>query len=59
MLIAFCGLPGTGKTTLARSLAHCLQATYRRIDTIEEALLADDGGALVARGVGAASRPSV
>jgi tRNA uridine 5-carbamoylmethylation protein Kti12 len=57
MLIAFCGLPGTGKTTLARSLAHCLQATYRRIDTIED--LADDGGALVARGVGAASRPSV
>jgi predicted kinase len=52
MLIAFCGLPGTGKTTLARSLAHRLQATYLRIDTIEEALLADDGGSLVARGAG-------
>lgn len=52
MLIAFCGLPGTGKTTLARRLAHRLQATYLRIDTIEEALLADDGARLVARGAG-------
>ena len=52
MLIAFCGLPGTGKTTLARSLAHRLQATYLRIDTIEDVLLADDGAPLVARGAG-------
>jgi predicted kinase len=52
MLIAFCGLPGSGKTTLARRLAHRLQATYLRIDTIEEALLADDGEPLVARGAG-------
>jgi predicted kinase len=52
MLIAFCGLPGTGKTTLARSLAHRLQATYLRIDTIEDVLLADDAGPLVARGAG-------
>ena len=36
MLIAFCGLPGTGKTTLARSLAHRLEATYLRTDTIED-----------------------
>jgi predicted kinase len=52
MLIAFCGLPGAGKTTLARSLAQRLQAVYLRIDTIEEVLLADRGAPLVARGAG-------
>ena len=52
MLIVFCGLPGAGKTTLARRLAQQRQATYLRIDAIEEALLADGGGALVDRGAG-------
>jgi predicted kinase len=52
MLIAFGGVPGTGKTTLARSLAHRLQATYLRIDTIEEVLLAEDGASLVDSGGG-------
>ena len=52
MLIAFCGLPGTGKTTLARSLPHRLQATYLAIDTVEDVLLANDGAPLVARGAG-------
>jgi len=52
MLIAFCGLPGTGKTTLARRLARQRQATYLRIDAIEDALLADGGGPLVDRGTG-------
>jgi Cdc6-like AAA superfamily ATPase len=52
MLIAFCGLPGTGKTTLARRLARRLQAAYLRIDTVEEVLLAEDGAPLVARGAG-------
>jgi len=37
-LIILSGLPGTGKTTLARLLAHQLGATYLRIDTIEQAL---------------------
>jgi len=49
MLIVFSGLPGTGKTTIARSLAPRLDATYLRIDTIEQAIrnagvLADDVG---------------
>src|SRR5215475_8610940 len=52
MLIAFCGLPATGKTTLARCLAHRLNATYLRIDSIEEALLGNNGGPLVAAGAG-------
>ena len=49
MLVVFGGLPGTGKTTLARQVADRLGATYLRIDTIEQALrsslaLGDDLG---------------
>jgi len=51
-LITFSGLPGTGKTTLAKLLAVRLCAIYLRIDTIEQALarcslkiaLAEDAG---------------
>jgi predicted kinase len=39
MLIAFSGLPGTGKTSIARELAKRLRATYLRIDTIEQAIV--------------------
>lgn len=38
MLIAFSGLPGTGKSTIARLLAQRVGATWLRIDTIEQAL---------------------
>jgi predicted kinase len=38
MLIVFGGLPGTGKTTIARVLAVRMQAVYLRIDVIEQAL---------------------
>ncbi|BAV74515.1 ATPase [Pseudomonas chlororaphis subsp. aurantiaca] len=38
MLIVFSGLPGSGKTTIARALASHLRATYLRIDSIEQAL---------------------
>ena len=38
MLIVFAGLPGVGKTTLARGLAAQLRAVHLRIDSIEQAL---------------------
>ena len=38
MLFAFAGLPGAGKTTIARLLARELRGAYLRIDTIEQAL---------------------
>lgn len=38
MLIVFSGLPGTGKTTIARALAAKLGAVYLRIDNIEQAI---------------------
>lgn len=38
MLVVFGGLPGTGKTTLSRTLAHRHAATYLRIDAIEQAM---------------------
>jgi predicted kinase len=38
MLIAFSGLPGTGKTTISRQLAARLAAVYICVDTIEQAI---------------------
>ncbi|HII4351046.1 MULTISPECIES: AAA family ATPase [Enterobacter] len=39
MLLIFGGLPGTGKSTIARLLAARLDAVWLRIDSIEQALI--------------------
>lgn len=38
MLIIFGGLPGVGKTTIAKSLVKSLNAAYLRVDTVEQVL---------------------
>ena len=45
-LVVLAGLPGVGKTTLARGAARRLGAAYLRVDTVEHALR--DGGTLLA-----------
>ncbi|MFD0715631.1 AAA family ATPase [Paenibacillus sp. GCM10027626] len=40
MLYIFSGLPGTGKSTLSSALARKLQATYLRVDVVEQAMQA-------------------
>ncbi len=39
-LVSLAGLPGTGKTTLARLLAVSLRAVHLRVDSIEQAIVA-------------------
>jgi predicted kinase len=38
MLIVLSGLPGVGKTTIARELARRIGAVYLRVDSIEQAI---------------------
>ena len=40
LLAVFAGLPGSGKSVLARGVADAIGATYLRIDTIESAIAA-------------------
>jgi predicted kinase len=42
LLIIFAGLPGVGKTSIARELARLRQAVYLRIDTIEQTMFRAD-----------------
>jgi predicted kinase len=53
MLVIFSGLPGVGKTAIARELARQIGAVYLRIDTIEQALRSpiDDFGYRIAYAV--------
>jgi predicted kinase len=39
MLVIICGLPATGKTTLARALAQQVDGVHLRVDTIEQAIV--------------------
>jgi predicted kinase len=38
MLIIFSGLPGSGKSTVAKIVAKRLGAVYLRVDTVEQAI---------------------
>ena len=42
--ISFSGLPGVGKTTIARELARQIGAVHLSIDTIEQAIRSSIGG---------------
>jgi predicted kinase len=39
VLIVFAGLPGVGKTTVARELAYQIGAVHLRVDSIEQAII--------------------
>jgi predicted kinase len=54
MLVAFSGLPGVGKSEVARRVARALGAAYLRIDTVEVAICPDPETDVGAAGYAAA-----
>ena len=44
MLVILAGLPGTGKTTIARALTREIDAVHLRVDTIEQAVVRAGAG---------------
>ncbi len=55
LIVVFAGLPGTGKTTLAREIADRMGATFLRIDSLDAAMTRwgfDVSGSPVAYAVG-------
>ena len=58
-LVVFSGLPGVGKSTIARLLSARLRAAYLRVDTIEQAIRSGGVGAVGAAGYEVANRLAV
>ena len=58
-LVVFSGLPGVGKSTIARLLSARLRAAYLRVDTIEQAIRSGGVGEVGAAGYEVANRLAV
>jgi predicted kinase len=59
VLVVLGGLPGSGKTTVARGLARSLRAVHVRVDTLEQAVLRSSLGVDAVAEVGYAAGMAV